>query len=217
MTTLIGTTYSMAEFLGTIVPSDTFKCPTHSGRKAGNFSATGASNHITWCTSMQSAYAVQGKAPKAVKKAKPTQIEDSALRGWSSKPKTARRDAKQVEFPVGQQDNSVRSKGRVRITGGYVDPATMPPGYDLDKNGRELKGRALQNRIKKLQRNAVATPAATPAATAQIANVAEAHTLAIVTLAGRMDKVEKAVANFAPVVEALQGYIAAQEDMIAAS
>lgn len=214
MTTLIGTTYSMAEFLGTIVPTDVFACPTHSGRKAGNFSSTGASNHITWCIDMQSAYAVQGKAPKAVKKAKPTQIEDSALRGWSSKPRTQRRDARQVLDPVGRQDDTVRSKGRVRITGGYVDPATMPAGYDLDKNGRELKGRALQNRIKKLQRNAVATPAATPAATKQDST---ANTMAIIALAGRMDTVEATLADHAPMFAAVMAYAAANEDMHAAS
>ena len=207
MTTLIGTTYNMAEFLGTIVPTDVFACPTHSGRKAGNFSSTGASNHITWCIDMQSAYGVQGKAPKAVVKAKPTQIEDSALRGWSSKPRTQRRDARQVESPVGQQDNTVRSKGRVRITGGYVDPATMPAGYDLDKNGRELKGRALQNRIKKLQRNAVAAPVPTPAATE--VHVEPITQSALYDVHKRLLALEVEVARFAPVVASLEAYAAA--------
>jgi hypothetical protein len=204
-------TYSMSEFLGTIVASDKFACPTHTGRKAGNFSATGASNHITWCPDMQAAYAVTPvRSAKAVK-AKPTQLEDAALRGWASKPRTQRRDARQVLDPVGQQDNTVRSKGRVRITGGYVDPATMPAGYDLDKNGRELKGRALQNRIKKLQRNAVAAPVPTPAATE--VHVEPITQSALYDVHKRLLALEVEVARFAPVVASLEAYAAANEDM----
>ena len=220
-------TYSMSEFLGTIVASDKFACPTHVGRKAGNFSANGASNHITWCKDMQAAYAVQGKAPKAVKKAKPTVLEDSALRGWAGKPRTQRRDARQVESPVGQQDNTVRSKGRVRITGGYVDPATMPAGWNVDKNGREIKGKALTNRVEKLVRDgavAVTTkaPASTPAPAP--APVATEHPdragvldHAIQDIYTRLNKVEATLEHYSPMMQAIEAYAAANEDMHAAS
>jgi len=209
-------TYSMEEFLGTIVASDKFACPTHVGRKAGNFSANGASNHITWCPDMQAAYAVAPTAKAKVKKSKPTQLEDSALRGWAGKPRTQRRDARQVLDPVGQQDNTVRSKGRVRITGGYVDPATMPADWNVDRNGREIKGKALTNRVEKLVREGkavvtVKAPASTPApAPAEVA-------APTVTLADRVAKLEIEVENFAPVVQALQSYVAAHEDMIEAA
>jgi len=217
-------TYSMEEFLGTIVASDKFACPTHVGRKAGNFSANGASNHITWCPDMQAAYAVAPTAKAKVKKSKPTQLEDSALRGWAGKPRTQRRDARQVLDPVWQQDNTVRSKGRVRITGGYVDPATMPADWNVDRNGREIKGKALTNRVEKLVRDGkavvtVKAPASTPApAPAEVA----APTSQLVwdemqVLAERVAKVEAEVTNFAPVVQALQSYVAAHEDMIEAA
>jgi hypothetical protein len=214
-------TYSMSEFLGTIVASDKFACPTHVGRKAGNFSANGASNHITWCPDMQAAYAVAPVRRAKVKAAKPTQLEDAALRGWAGKPRTQRRDAKQVESPVGQQDNTVRSKGRVRITGGYVDPATMPVGWNVDKNGREIKGKALTNRVEKLVRDgAVAVTTKAPASTPAPAPVEvptevrnEGNTLAIVTLAGRMDAVEATLEHYAPMMQAIEAYAAANEDM----
>ena len=218
-------TYSMSEFLGTIVASDKFACPTHAGRKAGNFSANGASNHITWCPDMQAAYAVTPvRSAKAVK-AKPTQIEDSALRGWSSKPRTQRRDARQVLDPVGRQDDSVRSKGRVRITGGYVDPATMPADYNVDKNGREIKGRALQNRVEKLVRDGKAVVSTkAPASTPAPAPVATEHPdragvldHAIQDIYTRLNTAEAEIARFAPVVASLEAYAAANEDMHAAS
>ena len=221
----VATPSSMAEFLGTIIEGETFSCPlpgaTHTGRKKGNFSANGASKHIGWCTAMQVAYDVQGKAPKAVKKAKPTQLEDAALRGWAGKPRTQRRDAKQVESPVGQQDNTVRSKGRVRITGGYVDPATMPAGWNVDKNGREIKGRALQNRVEKLVRDgavAVTTkaPASTPAPAPAPVEALHGEG-ALDGIYTRLLVVENEIARFKPVVEALEGYVAAQEDMIEAA
>ena len=216
-------TYSMSEFLGTIVATDKFACPTHTGRKAGNFSANGASNHITWCPDMQAAYAVTPvRSAKAVK-AKPTQIEDSALRGWSSKPRTQRRDARQVLDPVGRQDDSVRSKGRVRITGGYVDPATMPADYNVDKNGREIKGRALQNRVEKLVRDGKAVvstkaPASTPApAPAEVPTerpaVGSITQSALYDVHQRLLALEVEVTRFAPVVASLEAYAAANEDM----
>ena len=208
------TAYTMDEFIGTMLDSETFACPTHAGRKAGNFSANGTKNHITWCADMQAAYAVTPTKATATK-AKPTAEEDRALRGWASKPRTIRRDARQAEKPVGRQDNSVKSVGRVRVTGGYVDPATITVSdWNLDKNGNVLKGKALKNRVEKLLRNgdavkSVESQASTPAP----AEKPEAHA-DMKAILRRLDKVEAEIARFAPVVEALEGYVAAQDDMI---
>ena len=63
----------------------------------------------------------------------------------------------------------------------------------------------------------VKAPASTPApAPAEVPTEvrSEATTLAIVTLAGRMDAVEAEIARFAPVVASLEAYAAAHEDMI---
>ena len=207
------TTLTMYEFLASVESGEKFACPTHQGRRKGTFGVNGAKRHISWCTAMQTAYAVTSatkKAPKA--KAKPSVYEDSAIRGWASKPRTVRRDARQVEKPVAQQDNSVRSVGRVRVTGGYVDPATISEtGWDVDKNGNALKGRALKNRIEKLVRNGSAVVQVTPPTEAPAEVPVEAPTS---TLEQRVDKLEFAVANFAPVVQALQSYVDAHEDMI---
>lgn len=223
----VATPLSMAEFLGTIVEGETFACPapgkTHTGRKKGNFSANGASKHIGWCTAMQAAYGVAPTTKAKAKKAKPTQLEDAALRGWAGKPRTQRRDARQVEEPVGQQDNTVRSVGRVRVTGGYVDPATMPADWNIDKNGREIKGRALKNRVEKLVRDgavAVTTqaPASTPApAPAEVATPWASTEDAVASLEDRMSLVETTLERYAPMIEAIEAYAAAHEDMIAAS
>ena len=221
----VATPTSMAEFLATIVEGETFACPlpgkTHTGRKKGNFSANGASKHIGWCEGMQVAYNVAPATKKAAAKpkAKPTQIEDSALRGYAGRPRTQRRDARQVENPVGQQDNTVRPVGKVRVTGGYVDPATMPAGWDVDKNGRELKGFALTKRAEKLVRDgavAVTTkaPASTPAPAPAEALHGEGDLDGIYT---RLLVIESEIARFKPVVEALEGYVAAQDDMIEAA
>ena len=206
------TTLTMDEFLASVESGEKFACPTHQGRRKGTFGVNGAKRHISWCTAMQTAYAVTSatKAPKA--KAKPSVYEDSAIRGWASKPRTVRRDARQVEKPVGRQDDSVRSVGRVRVTGGYVDPATISEtGWDVDKNGNALKGRALKNRIEKLVRNGSAVVQVTPPTEAPAEVPVEAPTS---TLEQRVDKLEFAVANFAPVVQALQSYVDAHEDMI---
>ena len=220
----VATPSSMAEFLASIAEGETFACPapgkTHTGRKKGNFSANGASKHIGWCTAMQGAYGVAPTTKAKAKKAKPTQLEDAALRGWAGKPRTQRRDARQVEEPVGQQDNTVRSVGRVRITGGYVDPATMPAGWNVDKNGREIKGKALTNRVEKLVRDgavAVTTqaPASTPAPAP--AEVATKHAAiledAVTLLEARMGLVETTLERYAPMIEAIEAYAAANEDM----
>lgn len=216
------TAYTMAEFIGTMLDGETFACPTHAGRKAGNFSANGTKNHITWCADMQAAYAVTPTKATATK-AKPTAEEDRALRGWASKPRTIRRDARQAEKPVGRQDNSVKSVGRVRVTGGYVDPATITVSdWNLDKNGNVLKGKALKNRVEKLLRNGdavknVESKASTPEPTSQdMHDVASAESVdnRFDEVIGRLNKVEAEIARFAPVVEALEGYVAAQDDMI---
>ena len=218
------TTLTMDEFLGSIESGEKFACPTHQGRRKGTFGVNGAKRHISWCVDMQTAYAVTSatKAPKA--KAKPSVYEDSAIRGWASKPRTVRRDARQVEKPVGRQDNSVRSVGRVRVTGGYVDPATISEtGWELDKNGNALKGKALKNRVEKLVRNGKAVVQVTPPAQVDVAPAAqsvpeyqpsvpvEAPTS---TLVERVARLEVEVEKFAPVVQALQSYVDAHEDMI---
>lgn len=212
------TTLTMDEFLGSIESGEKFACPTHQGRRKGTFGVNGAKRHISWCVDMQTAYAVTKatKAPKA--KAKPSVYEDSAIRGWASKPRTVRRDARQVEKPVGRQDNSVRSVGRVRVTGGYVDPATISEtGWDVDKNGNALKGKALKNRVEKLVRNGKAVVQVTPPTEAPAEVPAPTSQLVwdeMQVLAERVAKVEAEVTNFAPVVQALQSYVDAHEDMI---
>lgn len=218
----VATPTSMAEFLATIVEGETFSCPlpgkTHTGRKKGNFSANGATKHIGWCEGMQVAYNVAPATKKAAAKpkAKPTQLEDAALRGWAGRPRTQRRDARQVENPVGQQDNTVRPVGKVRVTGGYVDPATMPAGWDVDKNGRELKGFALTKRVEKLIRDgAVAVTTQAPASTPAPAQVEALHGEGDLDgIYTRLLVIESEIARFKPVVEALEGYVAAQDDMI---
>ena len=215
------TTLTMDEFLGSIESGEKFACPTHQGRRKGTFGVNGAKRHISWCTDMQTAYAVTSatKAPKA--KAKPSVYEDSAIRGWASKPRTVRRDARQVEKPVGRQDNSVRSVGRVRVTGGYVDPATISEtGWDVDKNGNALKGKALTNRVEKLVRNGKAVVQVTPPTEAPAEVATERPAVGTITqdalydVHKRLLALEVEVTNFAPVVQALQSYVDAHEDMI---
>tara|TARA_B100000700_G_scaffold74917_1_gene83763 strand:- start:656 stop:1255 length:600 start_codon:yes stop_codon:yes gene_type:complete len=194
----------MEEFLASITDGEKFACPTHQGRRKGTFGVNGAKRHITWCTAMQTAYAVASPtAPKAKAKAKPSVIEDSAIRGWASKPRTVRRDARQAEEPVAQQDNKVRSASRVRVTSGYVDPATVT---HVDKNGNPLKGQALKNRLAKIERDAKAPTPTAPAPTSEVHSLAD--------ISQRVAKLEVEVANFQPVVQALQTYVAAHEDMI---
>jgi hypothetical protein len=207
----------MAEFLASMVEGETFACPSHKGRKAGNYSVVGASNHITWCGDMQGYYEVVAtKAKGKAAKRKPTQIEDSALRGPASKASTVRRDRKQVEKPVARQSNTVRSAGRVRVTGGYVDPATITVSdWNLDKNGREIKGKALSNRVAKLVRDGKAvvvakeskTPVREESKIPAKSELADIHTRLLV--------VEQAVKAFENVQQALGAFAAAQEDMIA--
>ena len=215
------TTLTMDEFLGSIESGEKFACPTHQGRRKGTFGVNGAKRHISWCTDMQTAYAVTSatKAPKA--KAKPSVYEDSAIRGWASKPRTVRRDARQVEKPVGRQDNSVRSVGRVRVTGGYVDPATISEtGWDVDKNGNALKGKALKNRVEKLVRNGKAVVQVTPPTEAPAEVATERPAVGTITqdalydVHKRLLALEVEVTNFSPVVQALQSYVDAHDDMI---
>jgi hypothetical protein len=95
----------------------------------------------------------------------------------------------------------------------------MPAGWDVDKNGRELKGFALTKRVEKLVRDgavAVTTkaPASTPAPAPAEALHGEGALDGVYT---RLLVIESEIARFKPVVEALEGYVAAQDDMIEAA
>ena len=164
---------SFAKFVDSIEDGEKFYCPKDSSKHEGNFVATvdgetvkvygskGAATHGKWCQSFRLAYGIvpkerrqkkttKGGSVRQAVTAKPSREEDRALRGSASKGSTIRRDSKQVERPVGEQKNGKQKF--IKVTGGYVDPATMPPDSLVDKNGRDLFGKAKRLRINKLIR-----------------------------------------------------------------
>lgn len=238
-------TLTVAQFLGTVEADELFICQKHEGKFSAKlngksvraFGSTGVEKHLRWCSSLREDYGIEPlkKATKKSKtsrtvrtstKSKPTRIEDSAIRGPASKRSTIRRDSQQVERPVGEQSTTVRSRQRVRITSGYVDPATVPPEQLVSKTGKELAGKALKLRLGKLAKQGLVTvepfgspskksskktPEETSKKSESLSETADRVMNPAPEIEKRLDEVEEFQSFAKPILLGLQGFLEAQQ------
>lgn len=241
---------SFAKFVETIEDGEKFLCEKHDGkyavtaygREVKAFGSKGAVTHGKWCQSLRLAYGIEPKARRQKKTtkggsvratAKPSREEDRSLRGPASKRSTVRRDSEQVERPVGEQRNFKQKF--IKVTGGYVDPASMPADSLLDKNGNKLFGKAKRLRINKLirdglvqlaepktspkgkkaaKRAAKQTSMEIPTPVGSEGDVAESPTVTVETpteLESRISKIEDFVDTATPTLKGLQQWLEAQQ------